>query len=129
MVIDTITTFLSVVLALNDTLRDEIQRLKIATGQVVSNGGKMNFGPSSFNNPQNSYHQNHMQSLLAAHQLQQLQLHSHNQQMYSQLHPNQVQLPQDRSPLDMKMKGVIGSQSQAHKESNSDGNINRDGTI
>ncbi|KAJ4751566.1 Basic-leucine zipper (bZIP) transcription factor family protein [Rhynchospora pubera] len=116
--------------ALNDTLRDEIQRLKIATGQVVSNGGKMNFGPSSFaSTPQNSYHQNHMQSLLAAHQLQQLQLHSHNQQMYSQLHQNQVQLQQDRSPLDMKMKGVIGSQAQAqiHKESSSDGNMRQDG--
>ncbi|KAF3330887.1 putative transcription factor PosF21 [Carex littledalei] len=116
--------------ALNDTLRDEIQRLKIATGQAVSNGGKMNFGPSSFvSSPQNSYRQNQMQSLLAAHQLQQLQIHSHNQQMYSQLHQNQVQLPQDRSPLDMKMKGVIGSQSQAHKDSNSDGNIHQDGTI
>ena len=67
--------------ALNDRLRDEIQQLKIATGQVNASIGKMgNFGVSSFGGNPQSYQRSHIQSLLAAQQLQQLQIHSQHQQ-------------------------------------------------
>ncbi|XP_078435239.1 basic-leucine zipper (bZIP) transcription factor family protein [Wolffia australiana] len=68
--------------ALNDTLRDEVQRLKVITGQSMPNGSPMmNLGSSSFGGGQQFYPHNHhsVQSLLAAQQLQQLQLHSQRQ--------------------------------------------------
>ncbi|KAL6903581.1 hypothetical protein ACP4OV_004394 [Aristida adscensionis] len=114
--------------ALNDRLRDEIQQLKIATGQVNTNVGKMgNFGMSSFGvNPQ-SYQRSHMQSLLAAQQLQQLQIHSQHQQQQTHLQPQhlsavqQHQLLQDALPFpgDHKMKGAA-SASYAHNVGASD---------
>ncbi|XP_073116278.1 probable transcription factor PosF21 [Elaeis guineensis] len=101
--------------ALNDALREEVQRLKIATGQAIPNGGQiMNFGPS-FGTTQQYYHQSHaMQSLLAARQLQQLQIHSqHQQQMHPQQHQPQVQQQQQQSPAELKMKGVMTSQRES----------------
>nr|CAH67385.1 OSIGBa0159F11.9 [Oryza sativa] len=105
--------------ALNDRLRDEIQQLKVATGQVNANCGKVgNFGLSSFGgaNPQ-GYQRSHIQSLLAAQQLQQLQIHSQHQQqqMHLQQHHHlstvQQQLLQEGLPLpgDLKMKGIVAA--------------------
>ncbi|WOL00902.1 hypothetical protein Cni_G09615 [Canna indica] len=98
--------------ALNDTLREEVQRLKIATGQAITNSGQMvNYAQSSFGVNQQYYHQNHaMQSLLAAHQLQQLHIH-HSQ------HQHQGQPQQQQSSTEVKTR-VFASQSQ--KDSTSD---------
>ncbi|KAM3368333.1 hypothetical protein ACQJBY_016707 [Aegilops geniculata] len=111
--------------ALNDRLRDEVQQLKIATGQLNANNGSLgNFGGlSSYGiNPQ-SYQRSQMQqqSLLAAQQLQQLQIHSQHQQ--PQMHLQQQRLGSVRQqqqqqqqsqlrpealpfPGDFKMKGI-----------------------
>ncbi|OAY80349.1 putative transcription factor PosF21 [Ananas comosus] len=70
--------------ALNDALRDEVQRLKLATGQMPNGGAAtmMNFvPPHSFGTSQQFYHHNQaMQSIPTARQLQQLQIHSQRQQ-------------------------------------------------
>lgn len=99
------------IVALNDALREEVQRLKLATGQMMPSGGIMNFGQSSFGANQQFYHHNNqnqaMQSLLAAHQLQQLQIHSQHTQ---QLHPRQ----QQQSPADLRMRGTV---PQSQRES------------
>ena len=104
--------------ALNDRLRDEIQQLKIATGQVNANIGKMgNFGVSSFGGNPQSYQRSHIQSLLAAQQLQQLQIHSqHQQQQQTHLQQQQQHLSTAQQhlllqealpfPGDLKMKGL-----------------------
>lgn len=102
--------------ALNDRLRDEIQQLKIATGQVNANIGKMgNFGLSSFGGNPQSYQRSHIQSLLAAQQLQQLQIRSQHQQQQTHLQQQQHlstaqqhQLLQEALPFpgDLKMKGL-----------------------
>lgn len=109
--------------ALNDRLRDEIQQLKIATGQVNANIGKMgSFGLSSFGGNPQSFQRSHIQSLLAAQQLQQLQIHSQHQQQQQQqqTHLQQQQQQQHLStaqqhqllqealpfPGDLKMRGL-----------------------
>ncbi|TVU01435.1 hypothetical protein EJB05_53111 [Eragrostis curvula] len=94
--------------ALNDTLRAEVQRLKVATGQVSNGGGglSMNFGnmPRAFGGNQQMFHNNQsMQSMLATHQMQQLQLHSQAQQQ--PLHSLQA-------AREFKMKGPMGSLGQ-----------------
>ncbi|OVA08767.1 Basic-leucine zipper domain [Macleaya cordata] len=105
--------------ALNDALREEVQRLKMVTGQAIANGGgpMMNFGGSlsSFGgaNNQQFYNNNHaMHTLLAAHQFQQLQIHSQQQQ---QQQPHQIQLQQhlqqQQSGGELKMKGGGGGGS------------------
>ena len=107
--------------ALNDRLRDEIQQLKIATGQVNANIGKMgNFGVSSFGGNPQSYQRSHIQSLLFAQQLQQLQIHSqHQQQQQTHLQQQQQHLSTAQQhlllqealpfPGDLKMKGLAMS--------------------
>lgn len=93
--------------ALNDALRDEVQRLKLATGQ---NAASMNFTPSYGGNPQFYSHNQAMQSLMAAHQLQQLQIHSQHQ------HPLHLALQQQQQqhplPPELKMKGTMTFHSQ-----------------
>uniref|UniRef100_A0ACD5UCW5 Uncharacterized protein n=1 Tax=Avena sativa TaxID=4498 RepID=A0ACD5UCW5_AVESA len=106
--------------ALNDRLRDEVQQLKIATGQVNSNSGKMGkFGMPSYGSADSQSYQrsSQMQSLLAAQQLQQLQIHSQQHQQ-PQMHlqqqhhlgttVRQQQLRQEALPFpgDLKMKGI-----------------------
>ena len=99
--------------ALNDRLRDEIQQLKVATGQVNANIGKMgNFGMFSFGGNPQSYQRSHIQSLLAAQQLQQLQIHSQHQQQQTHLQQQQQhQLLQEAHPfpVDLKMRGFAMS--------------------
>ncbi|XP_070033726.1 probable transcription factor PosF21 [Nicotiana tomentosiformis] len=73
--------------ALNDALKEEIQHLKVLTGQGIANGGPMMNFPTSFGGNQQYYSNNHaMHTLLAAQQLQQLQIHSHKQQHQFQQH-------------------------------------------
>lgn len=73
--------------ALNDALKEEIQHLKVLTGQGIANGGPMMNFPATFGGNQQFYSNNQaMHTLLAAQQLQQLQLHSHKQQHQFQQH-------------------------------------------
>ncbi|VAI34641.1 unnamed protein product [Triticum turgidum subsp. durum] len=112
--------------ALNDTLKTEVQRLKVATGQMGNGGGMlMNYGgmsqaPHQFGSNQQMFHNSQsMQSLLATHQLQQLQLHQqpqqqqqpmrpqhHHHQQQQPLHPLQAQQFQ-QAARDLKMKGPM----------------------
>ncbi|OAY66991.1 putative transcription factor PosF21 [Ananas comosus] len=102
--------------ALNDALRDEVQRLKHATGQMPNGGAAamMNFAPPhSFGTSQQFYHHNQaMQSILTARQLQQLQIHSQHQQPPPLQHPPQHLHLQD--PLaNPRMKGSSSSSSSS----------------
>ncbi|KAE9588126.1 hypothetical protein Lal_00002690 [Lupinus albus] len=67
--------------ALNDALKEEIQHLKILTGQAMPNGGLMtkfaSFGGSQQFYPNNNHS---MHTLLAAQQFQQLHIHPQKQQ-------------------------------------------------
>ncbi|CAD5195890.1 probable transcription factor PosF21 isoform X1 [Musa acuminata AAA Group] len=99
--------------ALNETLRGEVQRLKIATGTAIANGAQMvNYTQTSSSGVgQQYYHHNHaLQSLMAAHQLQQLHIHSqHQQQMLPQQHELQ---PQQQPPSTELKTRALASQSQ-----------------
>ncbi|KAL3507077.1 hypothetical protein ACH5RR_032459 [Cinchona calisaya] len=84
--------------ALNDALKEEIQHLKVLTGQIPNGGPMMNF-PASFGASQQYYSSNHaMHTLLTTQQFQQLQISSQKQQHQfqpQQLHQfQQHQLPQ-----------------------------------
>uniref|UniRef100_A0ACD5UT52 Uncharacterized protein n=1 Tax=Avena sativa TaxID=4498 RepID=A0ACD5UT52_AVESA len=121
--------------ALNDRLRDEVQQLKIATGQVNANSGKMGKfgGMSSYGADSQSFQRSQMQSLLVAQQLQQLQIHSQHQQP-AQMHlqqqhlgttvrQQQQQLRQEALPFpgDLKMKGIAMTTSHVQKAGALDG--------
>ncbi|TKY67467.1 transcription factor PosF21 [Spatholobus suberectus] len=83
--------------ALNDALKEEIQHLKVLTGQVMPNGGPINF--ASFGGGQQFYPNNQaMHTLLAAQQFQQLQIHSQKQhhQLQQQQQFQQHQLQQQQ---------------------------------
>lgn len=112
--------------ALNDTLREEVQRLKLVTGQAgTANGAQMmNYGPSSSSfgaggPPQPQYPNSHaMQSMLAAHQLQQLQIHPQHHQLQPRPnlhHPQQQQQQQ-------QVRGPAQNQPPKEREGGSDGN-------
>lgn len=95
--------------ALNDRLRDEIQQLKVATGQVNASIGKTgNSGMSSFGGNPQSYQRSHIQSLLAAQHLQRLRIHSQHQQQQTHFQQQQPQLLLQEAhpfPVDLKMRG------------------------
>lgn len=126
------------VIALNDALKEEIQHLKVLTGQAMPNGGPMmNF--ASFGGGQQFYPNNHaMHTVLTTQQFQQLQIHSQKQQQQQhqfqqhQLHQlQQQQMQQQQQELqqqqqqqqtgDLKLRGSMSSPSQ--KENASDVNI------
>ncbi|KAK1379342.1 putative transcription factor PosF21 [Heracleum sosnowskyi] len=118
--------------ALNDALKEEIQHLKLLTGQNIVNGGPMmNYTPSYGVNQQFYPNNQNMQSMLTAHQFQQLKLHSQKQQnqfQQQQLHQfQQQQLQQQQREQhvsqtgDMKMKGSTSSTNLG--ESSSDINM------
>lgn len=107
--------------ALNDALKEEIQHLKVLTGQAMPNGGSMmNF--ASFGAGQQFYPNNHaMHTLLTAQQFQQLQIHPQKQQhqfqqhQLHQLQQQQMQQQQDQHQQqtgDLKIRGSISSPSQ-----------------
>ncbi|XP_075511990.1 putative transcription factor PosF21 isoform X1 [Primulina tabacum] len=74
--------------ALNDALKEEVQLLKVLTGQTIPNGGPMLNFPASTYGTEKPYYSNNqaMHALLTAQQLQQLQLHSQKQQNQFQKH-------------------------------------------
>lgn len=123
--------------ALNDALKEEIQHLKVLTGQAMPNGGPMmNF--ASFGGGQQFYPNNQaMHTVLTTQQFQQLQIHSQKQQQQQhqfqqhQLHQlQQQQMQQQQQELqqqqqqqqtgDLKLRGSMSSSSQ--KENASDVN-------
>ncbi|XP_023640072.1 probable transcription factor PosF21 isoform X2 [Capsella rubella] len=67
---------------LNEALKEEIQHLKVLTGQVAPSA--LNYG--SFGSNQQQFYSNNqsMQTILAAQQFQQLQIHSQKQQQQQQ---------------------------------------------
>ncbi|RDY12683.1 putative transcription factor PosF21, partial [Mucuna pruriens] len=107
--------------ALNDALKDEIQHLKVLTGQVMSNGGgTMNF--TSFGGGQQFYPNNQaMHTLLAAQQFQQLQIHSQKQQQQQQFqqlqqqqfHQQQLQQQQQQQKQQQKQQQQQQQQTAA----------------
>ncbi|XWS09349.1 hypothetical protein CRYUN_Cryun40dG0077500 [Craigia yunnanensis] len=109
--------------ALNNALKEEIQHLKVLTGQSIPNGGPMmnfaSFGPS-----QQYYPNNHaMHTLLAAQQLQQLQIHPQKHQhqfpphQLHQLLQQQLQQLQQQTG-EMRVRGSMPSLNQ--KDGSSD---------
>ncbi|XP_075504869.1 putative transcription factor PosF21 [Primulina tabacum] len=80
--------------ALNDALKEEIQHLKMLTGQTILNGGaKMNI-PASYGANQQYYPNNHAaKALLTAQQLQQLQIQQGQKQPHltQQVQPSMQQ--------------------------------------
>ncbi|GAB4859205.1 Probable transcription factor PosF21 [Ancistrocladus abbreviatus] len=104
--------------ALNDALKEEIQHLKMLTGQAMSNIGPMMNFPASYGGSQPFYPNNQaMHTLLTAQQFQQLQIHSQKQQhqfQQHQLHQLQQQQPQQQlhHTGDMKDRGSMPSASQ-----------------
>ncbi|CAN0858014.1 Probable transcription factor PosF21 [Linum grandiflorum] len=111
--------------ALNDALKDEIQHLKLVTGQGMGNGGgpMMNLGCYGAGTGQQFYSNNQsMNTLMTAQQFQQLQIHSQKQQQQHQFqqqhHMHQLQQQQAG---ELKMRGgCIGSSTQ--KDNGSDVN-------
>ncbi|KAE8730846.1 putative transcription factor PosF21 [Hibiscus syriacus] len=94
--------------ALNDALKEEIQHLKVMTGQPMPNGGPM-MNYASFGANQQYYSNNQaMHTLLTAQQFQQLQIQSQKH-----LHPFQLQ----HQTGDM---GVRGSMASPYKDASSD---------
>lgn len=118
--------FLFLLVALNDALKEEIQHLKVLTGQSMPNGGPM-MNYASFGGSQQVYPNNHMHTLLTTQQFQQLQIHSQKQQhqfQHHQLHQlqqqqmqqqqeqHQQQPPQQQQSGDLKLRGNVPSPSQ-----------------
>lgn len=115
--------------ALNDALKEEIQHLKVLTGQTIPNGGPMmNF--NSFGAGQQPFYPNHqaMHTLLTAQQFQQLQIHSQKQQQqFQQHHLQQLQQQQQQQQQEQQqlqttgdMKSRAGSSSMASGSSQKD---------
>ncbi|KDP43884.1 hypothetical protein JCGZ_20894 [Jatropha curcas] len=105
--------------ALNDALKEEIQHLKVLTGQAMANGGGSMMNFSSFGGGQQFYPNNHsVHTLLTTQQFQQLQIHSQKQQhqfQQHQLHQLQQQQLQQQDQQqqvgDLKMRGNMSSQN------------------
>ncbi|KAF8099457.1 hypothetical protein N665_0243s0020 [Sinapis alba] len=96
---------------LNEALKEEIQHLKVLTGQAASNGASaMNYG--SFGSNQQLYSNNQsMQTILAAQQLQQLQLHSQKQQQQQQ-HQQQQQFQFQQQQIQQLLHHRLRQQEQ-----------------
>lgn len=95
--------------ALNEALKDEIQHLKVLTGQSIPNGGPM-MNYASYGANQQYYPNNQaMHTLLTAQQFQQLQIQSQKQP-----HPFQ---PQHQTG-DMGVRGSVPTPN--HKDASSD---------
>ncbi|CAF1825899.1 unnamed protein product [Brassica oleracea var. botrytis] len=83
---------------LNEALKEEIQHLKVLTGQAASNGASSGMNYGSFGQQQQQFYSNNqsMQTILAAQQLQQLQLHSQKQQQHQHQQQQQFQFQQQQ---------------------------------
>ncbi|KAJ6917476.1 hypothetical protein NC652_019731 [Populus alba x Populus x berolinensis] len=110
--------------ALNDALKEEIQHLKVLTGQVPNY--------ASFGGGQQLYPNNQaMHTFLAAQQFQQLQIHSQKQQQQQfQLHQlQQQQLQQQQQQQqggDLQMRGSMASSSQKDNSSEDNSSSSKD---
>lgn len=96
--------------ALNDALKEEIQHLKVLTGQPMPNGGPMmNF--ASFGANQQYYPNNQaMHTMLTAQQFQQLQIHPQKHQHQfppHQLHQFQQQQLQQQQQQEQQQSGEM----------------------
>ncbi|KAI3470149.1 hypothetical protein Pfo_026812 [Paulownia fortunei] len=102
--------------ALNDALKEEIQHLKVLTGQTIANGGAMMNFPASYGANQQYYTSNHaVHTLLTAQQLQQLQIHSQKQQQ--QQHPfQQHQLHQFQQQQQLQHQQSQSSMQQQEQQ-------------
>ncbi|KAG2267226.1 hypothetical protein Bca52824_061781 [Brassica carinata] len=99
--------------ALNDALKEEVQHLKVLTGQGVSNGGAssvMNYGSFGSSNQQFYTNNQSMHTMQATQQFQQLQIHSQKQQQQFQFQQQQqlyqLQLQQQRIQQQEQQSGV-----------------------
>ncbi|KAG5226397.1 transcription factor PosF [Salix suchowensis] len=124
--------------ALNDALKEEIQHLKVLTGQMPNGGPMMNF--ASFGGGQQLYPNNQsMHTFLAAQQFQQLQIHSQKQQQQQQqqqqfqlhqLQQHQLQQQQEQQQQqqggDLKMRGSLNSSSQKDNGSEANSSSSKD---
>ncbi|KAL9377521.1 hypothetical protein Peur_028856 [Populus x canadensis] len=108
--------------ALNDALKEEIQHLKVLTGQVPNY--------ASFGGGQQLYPNNQaMHTFLAAQQFQQLQIHSQKQQQQQfQLHQLQQQQLQQQQQQggDLQMRGSMASSSQKDNSSEDNSSSSKD---
>lgn len=121
--------------ALNDALKEEIQHLKVLTGQAMPNGGPMMNYPS-FGAGQQFYPNNQaMHTLLTAQQFQQLQIHSQKQQQQFQQHQlhqmqqqqlQQQQQEQQQQTGEIKMRGSVPSPNQKENTSDVNPSISKD---
>ncbi|XP_057546432.1 probable transcription factor PosF21 [Amaranthus tricolor] len=94
--------------ALNEALKDEIQHLKMLTGQAMSNGGPLMNFPASYANNQPFYPNSQaMHTMLTAQQFQQLQINSQKQQ-YQQHQLHQLQQQQLLQPELTKQSQLSG---------------------
>ncbi|XVF37674.1 hypothetical protein REPUB_Repub20aG0029900 [Reevesia pubescens] len=122
--------------ALNDALKEEIQHLKVLTGQSMPNGGPMmnlSFGAS-----QQYYPNNHsMHTLLTAQQFQQLQIHSQKHQhqfpphqlhqlQQQQLQQQQLQEQQQQQTGEMRVRGSMPSPNQNDGSSDVSSAVSKD---
>jgi hypothetical protein len=117
-------------IALNDALKEEIQHLKVLTGQVPNY--------ASFGGGQQLYPNNQaMHTFLAAQQFQQLQIHSQKQQQQQQqqfqlhqLQQQQLQQQQEQQQQqqggDLKMRGSLTSSSQKDNGSEANSSSSKD---
>ncbi|KAK8548301.1 hypothetical protein V6N13_054898 [Hibiscus sabdariffa] len=102
--------------ALNDALKEEIQHLKVLTGQSMPNGGAM-MNYASFGANQQYYSNNQaMHTLLTAQQFQQLQIQSQKHLHPFQPHQLHQQQQQDQLQHQTGDMGVRGN----HKDASSD---------
>ncbi|CAM8991430.1 unnamed protein product [Rhodiola kirilowii] len=113
--------------ALNDALKEEIQHLKVLTGQTMPNGGSMMNYPSYGGNQPHYPTNQSMHTLMAAQQFQQLQIHSHKQQqqhhqfqqhqLLQRQQQQQQQLDQQQHAGDLKTRSTTPSSSQKDNSS------------
>ncbi|XP_042489504.1 probable transcription factor PosF21 [Macadamia integrifolia] len=103
---------------LNETLRGEVQHLKLMTGQAIPNGGPMmSYGPSIGANQQFYPNGHAMRTLLAAHEFQQLQIHSQQQPQQSLLHQlQQQQQTQQQQSLHLQQQQQEQQQQQVQQQ-------------
>ncbi|KAJ6991446.1 probable transcription factor PosF21 [Populus alba] len=109
--------------ALNDALKEEIQHLKVLTGQVPNY--------ASFGGGQQLYPNNQaMHTFLAAQQFQQLQIHSQKQQQQQfqlhQLQQQQLQQQQQQQGGDLQMRVSMASSSQKDNSSEDNSSSSKD---
>ncbi|KAM5580488.1 putative transcription factor PosF21 [Rosa sericea] len=105
--------------ALNDALKEEIQHLKVLTGQAIPNGGPMmnfaSFGAGPRAGQQFYPNNQAMHTLLTAQQFQQLQIHSQKQQhqfQQHQLHQLQQQHMQQQQQQQQQPQPPLQQQQQ-----------------